>query len=197
MHILTSLSEPLIYLVAFAIIFAESGFIFFFFLPGDTLLFALGIFASQGIVSTGVIIGVLIVAALLGNLVAYYLGSFIRDKRETSKVLRKVPEKYIIKTESFYQKYGSWTVVLSRFIPVVRTVAPFLAGVSHMNYKKYTTFSVLGGTAWVVAVTFLGFILGGQFSISGGFNLAVGLMIAASVGFPLLIFISKRYFKKS
>lgn len=196
MHILTSLSEPIIYLVALAIVIAESGFIPFFFLPGDTLLFALGIFASKGIISLGVVIAVLIFGAFIGNLIGYYFGSFIRDKRESSKVLKRVPEKYIIKTENFYEKHGSWAVILSRFFPVVRTVAPFLAGVSHMNYRKYIIFSFIGGILWIGIVTTVGYTFGGQLSASSGINVAVGLMIAVTIIFPLVIFLSKHYFKK-
>ncbi len=196
MHALTTLSEPLIYIIAFAIIFAENGIATFFFLPGDTLLFSLGILAHQGIISLEIIIVVLIIAAIIGNMVGYYLGCLLRDKHKSSRLLQKIPEKYIIKTELFYKKYGSFTVLFSRFVPIIRTLAPFLAGVSKMNYKKYFLFSVIGGILWIGVVTTIGFVFGSYFSIEHAGLLAVGLMIAASVLTPLIAFLSKRYFRK-
>lgn len=196
MHTLTTLSEPLIYLVAFAIIFAETGVATFFFLPGDTLLFSLGILAHQGTVSLQATIIIMIVAAIVGNVVGYYIGSFFRNKHQSSRLLQKIPEKYIIKTELFYQKYGSFTVLLSRFVPIIRTIAPFLAGVSKMNYKKYFFFSTIGGILWVSIVTTVGYIFGSYFSAEHAGLIAVGLMITASVLTPLVVFLSKRYFKK-
>lgn len=196
MQTLTTLSEPLIYLVAFAIIFAETGIATFFFLPGDTLLFSLGILAHQGTVSLQTAIVVIIVSAILGNIIGYYIGSFFRDKHQSSRLLRKIPQKYILKTEIFYQKYGSFTVLFSRFVPIVRTVAPFLAGVSKMNYKKYLFFSIVGGILWVSVVTTVGYVFGSYFSVEHAGLIAIGLMITASVLTPLVVFLSKKYFKK-
>lgn len=197
MQILTNLSEPFLYIVAFAIIFAETGLPPFFFLPGDTLLFSLGIFAHQSIVSLTVVISVIVVAAFLGNIIGYYLGSFLRKKRRTSSLLKRIPEKHILKTEMFYKKYGSWTVLLSRFVPVVRTIAPFLAGVSKMKYKTYILFSFLGAILWAVAIITSGFIFGSYISIKYASYIAIGLMITASILTPLLLFLSKKYLKKS
>lgn len=196
MHILTTLSEPLLYVIAFCIIFTETGFVPFFFLPGDTLLFSLGIFAQQGLITLHLAVLVTMIAAFLGNILGYYLGLFIRDKRNTSSFLKKIPEKYIIKTELFYKKYGSWTVVLSRFVPVVRTIAPFLAGVSQMNYWAYILFSALGAVLWTSGITLLGFLFGEHFSVVKGEYIAFGLMLGVSILFPLAVFISKKYMKK-
>lgn len=197
MHFFSNLSQPLIYFLAFAIIFAETGIATFFFLPGDTLLFSLGIFAKQNIISLPTIILILITSAILGNILGYYLGSIIREKRHSSKLLQKIPEKYIVRTESFYKKYGSYTVLLSRFVPIVRTIAPFLAGISKMVYKKYIIFSILGAMLWVSAVTLSGYIFGSYVSVKNASFLAGGLMIMASVITPILVFISKKYLKKS
>ena len=196
MDILTTFSEPLIYLIAFGIIFAETGIIACFFFPGDTFLFSLGMFAQQGIISIQTVIIVLIVAAISGNILGYYLGSFVRSKHHSSRILNRVPDRYVIRTESFYKKYGALTVVFSRFIPIVRTVAPFLAGVSRMKYKQYLSFSILGGILWIVTITIFGFVFGGYVSVAKATLIAMTLMITASVLTPLFVFASKRYLKK-
>lgn len=196
MHqLFTSLSEPLIYLAAFATVFLETGVAPFFFLPGDTLLFSLGLFAHQGLIRLEIIIPVLVVAGFVGNLVGYYLGSFVREKHHSSRLLRNIPDKYIKKTELFYQKYGSWTILISRFIPVVRTVAPFLAGVSRMNYKRFVALSAIGGAIWAATVTTVGFLFGSYIKVGQIIYLALGLMLLASILTPILVFVSRRYMK--
>lgn len=196
MNFLTTLSEPLIYLVAFGIIFSETGILACFFFPGDTFLFSLGIFAQQGIISLDIVLIVLVLAAISGNILGYYLGSFVRSKHHSSKLLSKIPDKYVIKTEAFYEKYGILTVLFSRFIPIVRTVAPFLAGVSRMKYRQYLLFSILGGILWIGVITTFGFIFGNYVSVAQATSIALILMIAASVITPLVVFISNRYIKK-
>lgn len=196
MNIIASFSEPLIYLITFGIVFAETGVVAFFFLPGDTLLFTLGLFAQQNIISLGIIIPVIVVAGFFGNILGYHLGKIVRDKKDSIKVLKKVPEKYILKTESFYEKYGSLTVILSRFIPIVRTVAPFLAGVSHMNYKKFVLFSFVGSVIWGILVTSIGYVFAGYFTVAYIEYIGLGLMIMASILTPLAVYLSKRFFKK-
>ncbi len=194
-HILTTVSEPLIYLLAFATVFLETGVAPFFFLPGDTLLFSLGLFAHQGLIRLEIIIPVLIIAGFVGNLIGYYLGSFVREKHHSSRLLRNIPDKYIKKTELFYQKYGSWTILISRFVPVVRTIAPFLAGVSRMNYKRFVALSAIGGVIWASVVTTVGFLFGTYIDVGQIVYLAVGLMLLASILTPLLVFISRKYLK--
>lgn len=197
MQALTTFSEPLIYLIAFGIVFAESGILAFFFLPGDTLLFSLGLLAQQQIISLNIIIPVIIVAGFFGNLVGFHLGKVLRDKHHSVNLLKKIPDKYILKTESFYKKYGSLTVILSRFVPVVRTVAPFLAGVSRMNYKKFLLFSAIGAILWGTIITAFGYALAEYFTIVYIEYIGLGLMIAASVLTPLAVYLSKKFFKKS
>lgn len=196
MNTIASFSEPLIYLITFGIVFAETGIVTFFFLPGDTLLFTLGLMAHSGIISLGIIIPVIIIAGFLGNILGYHLGKIVRDKRDSVKFLKKIPEKYIIKTESFYKKYGSLTVILSRFVPIVRTIAPFLAGVSRMDYKKFVALSLIGSVLWGSIVTTFGYFLAKYVTIKHIEYVGLGLMIAASVLTPLVVYLSKRFFKK-
>ncbi len=196
-HLLTSLSEPLIYLISFLTVFLETGIVGFFFLPGDTLLFSLGLFARQGIVHMGVAIPIIILAGFAGNIIGYYLGSFVRGQWSSSKMLSKIPEKYVKRTELFYEKYGSWTVVLSRFVPIVRTVAPFLAGVSKMPRKRYIALSLLGAILWGSIIPSLGYMFGKYINLQHVVYISFSLMIIATIATPLAILISHRYLKKS
>jgi membrane-associated protein len=195
-QILTSFSEPLIYLITFLTVVAETGIAPFFFLPGDSLLFSLGLFARQGIISINIIIPTIIIAGFLGNLIGYYLGSVVRDKHHTSSLLKKIPERHIVRTEKFYQEYGSWTILFSRFIPVVRTIAPFLAGVSKMNYKNFILLSAVGAVIWGAIVTLIGFLFGSYISPQYVGYVGLALMVGASVIVPVIVFISHRLFKK-
>jgi membrane-associated protein len=196
LHILTTFSEPLIYLLAFSIVLLETGVAPFFFLPGDSLLFSLGLFAHQGLIRLEIIIPVLILSGFIGNLIGYHLGSFVREKHHTSKLLKTIPDKYITKTELFYQKYGSWTIFISRFIPVVRTVAPFLAGVSKMNYKKFVILSLVGAIFWSAIVTTTGFLFGSYVKVGDIMYIALALMLTASILTPILLILSKKYMKR-
>ncbi len=195
-QILTSFSEPLIYLITFLTVISETGIAPFFFLPGDSLLFSLGLFARQGIVEISVIIPVIIVAGFFGNILGYYLGSIVRGKHHTSPLLKKIPERHIVRTEKFYSEYGSWTILFSRFIPVVRTIAPFLAGVSKMNYKKFILLSAVGAVIWGAIVTLVGFLFGSYISFEYVGYVGLALMVGASVLVPIIVFISHRLFKK-
>jgi membrane-associated protein len=196
MHTLTTLSESLIYIVTFGIVFAETGIIACFFLPGDTLLFSLGLFAHQGIIGLPHIILVLIGASFLGNLFGYATGKYVRIKRESSTLLQKVPESHIQKTELFYKKYGSWAVVLSRFVPIVRTVAPFLAGVSKMPYRRFVILSLLGSLAWSSIVPLVGYLFGSYIDIAYIGYISVGLMLLASIVTPIVLVLSRKYLRK-
>lgn len=194
-HLLTTLSEPLIYLAAFATVFLETGVLAFFFLPGDTLLFSLGLFAHQGLIKIQIIIIVLSVAGFIGNLLGYYLGSLVRENKNKVSFLKKIPEKHIRRTELFYEKYGSWTVVISRFVPVVRTIAPFLAGVSRMNYHRFVLLSAVGAIFWSGLVTLVGYLFGSFINVGHIVYVGGALMVAASILTPLAVYASRRYFK--
>jgi membrane-associated protein len=195
-HLLTTFSEPIIYLVVFGIIFSETGILACFFFPGDTLLFSAGLFARQGLISLPLVIVVLIVAGFLGNLLGYYVGKIVRSKHRTSKLLQRIPEKHIARTEAFYAHYGALTVVLSRFVPIVRTVAPFLAGVSQMSVARFVTLSFVGGVLWAVLIPIAGFMFGRYITIDSVMYVSLGLMGLASIVTPIAIYLSGRYFKK-
>lgn len=144
----------------FAIVFAESGLFFGFFLPGDSLLFTAGLFASQGTLSLPLILVGCFVAAVAGDQVGYLFGQRVGPalfRRPDSRFFR---QEYVERAQHFFEKYGAKTIVLARFVPIVRTFAPILAGVGKMPYRTFVSFNVVGGLLWAVGVTLLGYTLG-------------------------------------
>ena len=147
------------YGMLFAIVFCETGLVVTPFLPGDSLLFACGALGAQGIMNAPLVTGLLFLAAVMGDTVNYGVGNFIGGKviQKYPKIFKKA---YIDKTKGFYEKYGGKTVVLARFFPIIRTFAPFVAGVANMNYTKFFFFNVVGAAVWVGLFMFLGYFFG-------------------------------------
>lgn len=144
----------------FFIIFAESGLFFGFFLPGDSLLFTAGFLASQGILNEWILLPLVFVAAVLGDNVGYWFGKRVGPKifnKENSLIFNK---KHIEEAQKFYDKHGVKTIVLARFVPVVRTFAPIVAGVGKMHYPTFLTFNMIGGLLWGIGVSLAGLFLG-------------------------------------
>ena len=169
------------------IIFAESGLLFGFFLPGDSLLFTAGLLASQGTLNIVVIVVGCLVAAVAGDQVGYAFGRRVGPalfRRPESRFFRR---EYVDKAHSYFERYGSKTIVLARFIPIVRTFAPIVAGVGHMEYRRFVTFNVVGGVLWACGVTLLGYTLGRSIPHMDRYLLPViALIIVASV-VPVLL----------
>ncbi len=158
---LLTLGLTLAYVAFFAIIFAESGLLIGFFLPGDSLLFTLGLFASQGKLSLPILIVVGIIAAVSGDAVGYRIGYKLGPKLFTPDPKRKFFNlEQLKKAEAFYEEHGVKTIILARFTPVVRSFAPMLAGVSKMNYKTFALYNTMGGIGWIAGMLSLGFFLG-------------------------------------
>lgn len=146
----------------FAIIFAESGLLIGFFLPGDSLLFTAGLFAANGDLNLAVILVGCFLAAVIGDQVGYIFGKKVGPSifnRPNSKLFK---QEYVERADEFFEKHGAKTIVLARFVPVVRTFAPILAGVGKMQYRTFLAYNLLGGLLWAVGVTLLGFFLGKQ-----------------------------------
>ena len=142
------------------LVFAESGLFFGFFLPGDSVLFSAGLLAAHGTLDIRILIPLISVAAILGDSVGYWFGATIGPSlftREDSLLFKK---RYVHETHTFYQKYGSMTIILARFIPAVRTFAPILAGVGKMRYTTFLRYNIIGGLLWGAGVTLLGYFLG-------------------------------------
>ncbi|MCG3166993.1 MAG: Protein DedA [Bacteroidia bacterium] len=162
-----------VYLILFMVIFIETGLVAMPFLPGDSLLFTAGLFANQINQTTGepflnvyYLLGLLFTAAVLGDNSNYWIGRTLGLKVMHMKIGKKnlVKQEYLDKTHQFYEKYGTKTIIMARFVPIVRTFAPFVAGVAVMNYRRFVSFDILGGALWIGSMTIAGYFLG-QFEI--------------------------------
>lgn len=169
-----------------AVIFAESGLLIGFFLPGDTLLFTAGFLASQGVfgISVHALAGLLFLAAITGDSVGYAFG-----RRVGPRIFRKQDsllfhQDNLRRAEAFYEKYGSITIVLARFVPLVRTFAPIVAGVGNMNYRTFLIFNFIGGFLWAIGLTYLGYFAGAWFEAHG---IDIDHLILPVVGLAMLI----------
>lgn len=169
------------YLFLFLIIFIETGFIVMPFLPGDSLLFAVGAFAARGSFDFWSISGTLVLAAILGDTVNYAVGKFIGPKIFAKENHKFFNTKHLEKAHSFYEKYGGKTIILARFIPIVRTFAPFVAGIGKMTYKKFMSFNVIGAALWVFSFIPLGYFFGNLPVIQRNFKLVMLAIVFISV----------------
>lgn len=178
----------LVYAILFAIIFVETGVVIMPLLPGDSLLFAVGMFAAQGSLNLWLVIILLIIAAFLGDTLNYYIGKFFGSRvlnlRLFGKILVK-PE-HLEKTHAFYEKHGPKTIIIARFVPIVRTFAPFVAGVGSMKYNTFSTYNIVGGVIWVAGLTLAGYFLGEIPWIKENFEKVIFLIIGLSI-LPILI----------
>lgn len=169
------------YAILFLIVFCETGLVVTPILPGDSLLFAAGALAGRGGLNVHLLALGLVVAAILGDAVNYMIGHYIGPKvfeKRDSKIFR--PE-YLEKTQKFYDKYGGKTIIIARFVPIVRTFAPFLAGVGRMNYFKFAMYNVTGALLWVLSLTYAGYIFGEVPVVKNNFGLVVLGIIIVSI----------------
>lgn len=182
------------YLILFLIIFMETGFVVTPFLPGDSLLFAAGTIAAMdgSPLSVYVIIPLLISAAFLGDNTNYFIGKFLGHK-VYEKNYRLIKREYLDKTHKFYEKHGRITIIIARFMPIIRTFAPFVAGVGTMQYLRFVSFSILGNILWVVLFTLAGYFFGNIPLIKNNFTIAILGIIFVSI-LPMIIAGIKRYF---
>jgi membrane-associated protein len=164
---------PLSYVVLFLIIFAETGLVVVPFLPGDSLLFVVGTLSGSGFLNIWISYLTLLAAAIIGDTVNYWVGHRIGPKvfsNENSKLFKK---EYLEKTREFYEKHGGKTIILARFLPIIRTFAPFVAGVGKMHYSTFLLYNITGAFIWVTTITFAGYFFGGLSVIRDNFEYAV------------------------
>lgn len=152
--------QILVYVLLFAVIFVETGVVVMPFLPGDSLLFVTGALAAKGMLSLPVLIPLLIVAAVVGDIVNFAIGALFRDRVKHGYRLRFIKPEHIAHTEAFFERHGPKTIVLARYVPIVRTLAPFVAALGSMRYRTFLSYNVTGGTLWVVSLTVAGFAFG-------------------------------------
>jgi membrane-associated protein len=177
----TILSGWLGYATLFAIVFSETGLLVGFFLPGDSLLFTVGVVAGAGQLDLALVIVVLSAAALLGDSTGYFLGWKTGPRIFSRPDSRLFKQQYVTRTKAFYEKYGGKTIIFARFVPIVRTFAAFVAGVGAMPYRKFLPYSVCGGIGWVSAMTVLGYELGSIVWVRKNFEKVVVLIILISL----------------
>lgn len=180
------------YLLLFLIIFVETGLVIMPFLPGDSLLFAIGAFTARGSFEFWSISLSLLVAAILGDTLNYAIGKYFGEKlfnREDSKLFNK---KHLRDAHDFYEKYGAKTIIIARFIPIVRTFAPFVAGIGKMTYKKFMAYNVIGGVLWIFIFVGLGYYFGNLPVIKGNLKLVMLGIIFISVLPGVVEFIRER-----
>ena len=149
-----------IYAILFAIVFCETGLVVLPFLPGDSMLFAAGTIAAVGDMNIFVLIGLLIVAAILGDFVNFEIGKRFGQKLFSNPNSKIFKQSYLQKTHDYYEKYGGRTIIIARFIPIVRTFAPFVGGMGNMNYAQFARYNIVGAVLWVVSFTTLGYFFG-------------------------------------
>jgi membrane-associated protein len=169
------------YLVLAAIIFSETGLLVGFFLPGDSLLFAAGLLASQDVFNVALLILVLSVAAIAGDGVNYYLGLQMGERVFERGRLRFVKHSHLMAATEFYERHGGKAILLARFVPIVRTFTPFVAGVARMSYPRFAIYNIAGGIAWIVSMTLAGYWLGQIEWIRDHFELVVVAILLVSV----------------
>jgi membrane-associated protein len=169
------------------IVFAETGLFFGFFFPGDSLLFTAGIFASQGFFSIWVLLIGCVIAAILGDTVGYWSGKKYGRKlfdRDESFFFKK---KHLYDAEIFYEKHGKSTIIIARFVPIIRTFAPIVAGIGQMHYRTFISYNVFGGISWVVGMLLLGYFLGGMIPNPDKYIIPIAFLIIVISFLPIII----------
>ncbi|MEI3508942.1 MAG: VTT domain-containing protein [Bacilli bacterium] len=185
-----------IYAILFLIIFVETGLVFMPFLPGDLLIFAAGTFSALGQLNFWFLLVLIIVAAIIGDTINYEIGKHFGRKMLNNKKFTLVKQENLDKADALIAKYGSWAVFLARFMPIVRTIVPFVVGMGRLDYKKFISFNALGGITWVTLFLCLGYFFGNIPVIADHFTLVVLGIILLSVLPILIAFIKNRISKK-
>ncbi len=184
------------YAILFGVVFCETGLVIFPFLPGDSLLFAAGAFAALGSLDLLSLFISLVAAAILGDTVNYWIGHYIGPKIFTKKNVRFMNRAYLDRAHRFYEKHGGKTIVLARFIPIVRTFAPFVAGIGAMSYRRFIIYNIAGGIAWVSLFLSLGYFFGNIPAVKENFALVIIAIIIISF-MPAVIELARKRIKHS
>jgi membrane-associated protein len=169
------------YLILFLIVFCETGLVVTPFLPGDSLLFAAGTFAARGSFDVVLLFIILTIAAIIGDTVNYWVGHYIGPKIFARENVRFLNKKHLERTHEFYERHGGKTIIIARFLPIIRTFAPFVAGVGRMTYWRFITYNVVGGVLWVAIFVFGGYYFGNLEIVKNNFSFVVVAIIILSV----------------
>jgi len=168
------------YAILFVVIFIETGFVVMPFLPGDSLLFAAGTFAALGALKVGWLIAILTAAAIIGDTVNYWIGHFVGPKVFHKDKARFFRKEYLDRTHAFYEKHGGKTIIIARFVPIIRSFAPLVAGIGRMSYGRFIAYNVIGGVGWVALLVGAGYFFGNIPFVKKNFSLAILAIIALS-----------------
>ncbi len=194
---LTSQYGTYIYIILFLILFSETGLVVMAVLPGDSLLFAAGALASSGNLNVFTIMFVCIIGAFLGNTLNFYIGKWLGPKvfERNNPYLKK---EYLIRTQNFYEKHGGKALIIGRFLPLIRTFVPLVAGIGNMNFFKFTIYNIIGAILWIIPLTLIGYLFGNLPFVKNNFTIVILCIIVISA-MPLFIGIlnRKRLIKKS
>jgi len=185
------------YIILFLVILCETGLVVLPFLPGDSLLFAAGAFAAKGDMNVATLFMTLCVAAILGDSINYEVGRLIGPRIAQREKSRYVNKEHIAKTHQFYEKYGAKTIIIARFIPIIRTFAPFVAGLGTMSYKKFLQYNVIGGVAWVAICLFAGYLFGNIPLVKQNFTAVIFAIIIVSILPAVIEYIRHRSITKA
>lgn len=187
-----------LYAILFLIVFCETGLVVTPFLPGDSLLFAAGAVAasSNGNLNVHIMVGILLIAAIMGDAVNFAIGKYFGTTLFANPNSKIFKQEYLTKTHAFYEKYGGKTIILARFVPIVRTFAPFVAGMGNMNYARFIRYNIIGALAWVLSLTYLGYVFGNLPMVKDNFGKVVVGIIIVSV-LPMVVEIVRAKMPKS
>jgi len=170
-----------VYLLLFSIIFAETGFVIMPFLPGDSLLFALGIMSAEGLLNIQILFWTLLIAAVGGDTINYWFGYWIGPKAFGAEQARWLRKEYLARAQEFYLQHGGKAIILARFVPIVRTFAPFVAGIGTMNYRRFIFFNISGGILWIGTFLGAGYYLGNLPGVKSNLTAIIGLIVFVSI----------------
>jgi membrane-associated protein len=184
------------YIILFIIIFCETGLVILPFLPGDSLLFAAGTFAAKGDMSLWILYVILCVAAVLGDSVNFEIGNFFGPKIAKQEKTRFLNKGHVERTHQFYEKYGAKTIIIARFVPIIRTFAPFVAGIGDMGYKKFLHYNVIGGISWISICLLGGYLFGNIEIVKHNFSIVMLGIVIVSVSPAVFEYIKYKYFSR-
>jgi membrane-associated protein len=184
------------YLILFLIIFCETGLVVTPILPGDSLLFAAGTFAARGALDPSWLFVLLSIAAVAGDTVNYWIGHFVGPKVFHKEKVRFLNREYLDRTHSFYEKYGGKTIIIARFVPIIRTFAPFVAGIGSMTYWRFISYNVIGGIAWIAICVYAGYYFGNLSVVQENFTLVIFAIVFISILPGIIEFLRQRAIAK-
>jgi membrane-associated protein len=183
---------PWLYALLFLVIFAETGLVIFPFLPGDSILFIAGTIVAVAGLHIHILVAVLVIAAILGDSVNYAVGHYIGPRVFHEPDSRWFKREYLLRTQAFYDKYGGITIIIGRFVPIIRTFAPFLAGVAGMTYPRFLSYNVVGAAAWIMSLVYAGYLFGNIPWVKDNLSFIVIAIVVVSLIPAVTTFIKER-----